>query len=302
MWDDSSDSGALQELAEALKPNKTVLGQAPIHLLRPSFMYLRQPGKLSQFHSYILEILRPDFVDHSTDIILLPWSGELVPEIRREFRRSLAKHLFGWDSLLSLRMRLSVADFSWKHSEDTPKQVECGHIAQTILIAISHCVLRTIIRHLAAILAVLTPSDIPFVLRIIVQSLLPNSPPDLSIEAERLSELVHSAMPPGVSMSYDLNERCPACNAEVPLQDVTSAVCSNGHAWARCSITSFILATPMVRTCIGCSRKAFLPSSIHNQSEVQNWLPTAAQSWVVEELIEAVQCCLFCGNSFVTIL
>jgi len=145
-------------------------------------------------------------------------------------------------------------------------------------------------------------SDIPFVLRIIVQSLLPNSPPDLSIEAERLSELVHSAMPPGVSMSYDLNERCPACNAEVPLQDVTSAVCSNGHAWARCSITSFILATPMVRTCIGCSRKAFLPSSIHNQSEVQNWLPTAAQSWVVEELIEAVQCCLFCGNSFVTIL
>src|SRR5882762_9932844 len=70
---------------------------------------------------------------------------------------------------------------------------------------------------------------------------------------------------------------------------------------ARCSVTSFILATPMVRTCVGCSRKAFLPLS-RKEPASPNWLPVAAQSWIVEELLEAVHCCLFCGNSFVSIL
>lgn len=34
----------------------------------------------------------------------------------------------------------------------------------------------------------------------------------------------------------------------------------------------------------------------------QNWLPMAARGWVVEELLEAVRRCLFCGNSFVSVL
>jgi len=299
LWDDSNDDAILRELADVVNLEKTALGQAPIHLLRPTFLYLRQPGKLSQLHSRVLDMLKSRSVDHSTSIVLTPWLGTLVPEVRREFKRSLARHLFGWDSFTSLRLRLSVADFAWKLSEDSEKQVECGHVAQTLLNAISHCLLRTIIRHLVAVITVLTPGDIPFVFRIVVQSLLPNSPPDLSIEAEHLSEMVHTAMPADASFSNGLNEHCPACDVEVPLQDTISAVCSNGHVWARCSITSFILATPFVRTCIGCSRKAFLPLS---RSEVTNWLPTAARSWIVEELLEAVQRCLFCGNNFVTIL
>jgi len=31
-------------------------------------------------------------------------------------------------------------------------------------------------------------------------------------------------------------------------------------------------------------------------------LPVVAQGWVVEELLEAVKNCLFCGNGFVVIL
>ena len=65
---------------------------------------------------------------------------------------------------------------------------------------------------------------------------------------------------------------------------------------ARCSVTTFILSTPWVRTCVGCSRKAFLPPSTHKE------LPTIAQVWVVEELLEAVHRCLFCNNGFVSIL
>lgn len=162
--------------------------------------------------------------------------------------------------------------------------------------------------------------DVPFVVRIVIQGLLPGLPPDLSLEAQILSASMNTALPGLDQDANGITELCPACHVEVPLMDITRAVCDNGHVWgmcylfdacktirshaslsARCSITSFILATPVVRTCIGCSRKAFLPLS-RRQSDGQNWLPTAAQSWIVEELLEAVNCCLFCGNSFVSIL
>lgn len=64
----------------------------------------------------------------------------------------------------------------------------------------------------------------------------------------------------------------------------------------------------MVRTCIGCTRKAFLPpTSTHGQAdpvatEVTPWLPDAARGWVVEELLKAVRRCLFCGNRFVSVI
>jgi len=71
---------------------------------------------------------------------------------------------------------------------------------------------------------------------------------------------------------------------------------------ARCSITTFILSTPWVRTCIGCSRKAFLPLSMRTSPEQPSWLPMLARGWVVEELLEAVRRCLYCNNTFVRVL
>lgn len=57
----------------------------------------------------------------------------------------------------------------------------------------------------------------------------------------------------------------------------------------------------MVRTCIGCKRKSFLPLSSGGE-QISDWLPLKAQSWVVEQLLEAVNRCLFCGNDFVSVL
>ena len=57
----------------------------------------------------------------------------------------------------------------------------------------------------------------------------------------------------------------------------------------------------MVRTCIGCSRKALLPVS-QSLDKDDSWMPVAARSWIVKELLEAVERCLFCGNSFVGIV
>jgi len=182
--------------------------------------------------------------------------------------------------------------------------MECGLIAQDLLNTISHRVLRTIIRHLVSVVKTLTSNEIPFVSRMVVQSFLPGSPPDLTEEGQNLSNLVQHLLGTGpltedlspFDIASQLNEICPACGVQVPLRDITMAVCDNGHSWARCSVTTFILSTPWVRTCVGCSRKAFLPPSVHKE------LATPAQTWVVEELLEAVHRCLFCNNGFVSIL
>ena len=76
----------------------------------------------------------------------------------------------------------------------------------------------------------------PFVSRMVVQSLLPGSPPDLSEEGRNLSNLVqHLVVGTGSLTPFDiesqLNEICPACGVQVPLKDITMAVCGNGHSW-----------------------------------------------------------------------
>ncbi|KAF8066594.1 transcription factor IIIC subunit delta N-term-domain-containing protein [Lyophyllum atratum] len=303
LWDDDNDDAFMHELEEVVNGAKTAAGVAPLYLLRPFFFRLRDRAKLSALHARILEILKTPADDHSVHVLVPSWSG-VTPELRSVFRTSLAQHLFGWDVLLSLRMRLSMADFAWKHSDSQEKQDECGLVAQSLLTTISHRILRTIIRHLTAAVNHLTPNDIPFVLRMVVQSLLPGSPQDLSAEGHNLqatSQAVVFPDPQLAPVTNSFDEVCPACLVEVPLEDITTATCSNGHSWARCSITTFILSTPLVRTCVGCSRKAFLPLSTPN-SPTQNWLPAAARGWVVEELLEAVHRCLFCNNSFVSVL
>lgn len=162
---------------------------------------------------------------------------------------------------------------------------------------------------------ILKEDDIPFLQRSVIQALLPRSPMDLSDEAHALFEQVHADK--RLEGLADVEEHCPACGLVIPLVDIAVAICSNDHRWstscvsaendaqsfvARCSITTFILSTPWVRTCIGCSRKAFLPLSMRTSPEQPSWLPTVARGWVVEELLEAVCRCLYCNNTFVRVL
>jgi hypothetical protein len=82
----------------------------------------------------------------------------------------------------------------------------------------------------------------------------------------------------------------------------------------------------MVRTCLGCARKAFLPAtrSPYQQELGGDLVPGAAVSeqsiaedpstfgnsgaeatrrgWVVQELLKAVRRCLFCGNNFTILI
>ncbi|THU78751.1 hypothetical protein K435DRAFT_973415 [Dendrothele bispora CBS 962.96] len=309
IWNDLDDEVFIQQLSDTLLNAKAAVGIGPLQILRFTFFHLREKALLNRLHHQLLEVLGKASEDYSASIVTPTWGqGPLSPGVRAEVRSSLASHLFGWDNLLSLRMRLSLADFAWKLSEkNTERQEECGRTAHSLLTTISHRNLRTIIRHLVAVSDKFALDDIPFVRRMVVQSLLEGSPPDLSSEGQSLSEVV-SKMFEAEAQSSDyqnLNEVCPACQVEVRLDNITNATCTNGHTWSRCSVTTFILSTPRVRTCIGCTRKAFLPpSSIsgHSVEDRISFMPPGARGWFVEDLLEAVHRCLFCGNSFVSVL
>ncbi|KAI6101153.1 transcription factor IIIC subunit delta N-term-domain-containing protein [Pisolithus sp. B1] len=275
---------------------------APAHLLRGIFLHLADTTRFKRLCRALLNILDRDMQeDPSTAVVIPEWTKPCNEEIKIHLRKSLATQFFGWESFLRTRMKLALADGCWKLCQDAQMRNDCGRAARIQLAAVSHRVLRILVRHLTAIVTTLSPLDVPFVLRVVVQSLLPGSPSDLSSEAQALSDKVNvmTAIEPG---GAGLLEMCPACHIEVPLQDITQATCLNGHTWTRCSVTSFILSTAMVRTCIGCNRKALLPLSQSSPAEGDSWMPVAARSWVVKELLEAVDRCLFCGNSFVRIV
>ncbi|KAJ4474255.1 putative zinc-finger of transcription factor IIIC complex-domain-containing protein [Lentinula aciculospora] len=315
LWDSASDDNVLKTLVKVL--GNSQVGPTPLSYLRPILFHLRRRSTLIRLHPRLIEILRitereavgSEHGDHTMGIYLDVSSGQgrmqaLVDidfSVREELRNSLKRHLFGYDQMLSLRMRLSLADFAWKLS-DTRRQADYGVVAQTLLIGISYRNLRTLIRHLTAIASALTLDDIPFVLRLVIQSSLPDAPGNLSIEGRRLEEMAKQIVPIHEHDSH-LKESCPACGVEVPLQNIINATCQNGHTWSRCSVTTFILSTAHVRTCIGCTRKAFLPLSSLEGEGRRNFLPSAVRkSWFVEELLEAVHRCLFCGNAFVSVL
>ncbi|KAL4064044.1 transcription factor IIIC subunit delta N-term-domain-containing protein [Scleroderma yunnanense] len=299
--DDETILKMAQETLAQIHCGNYVLRVAPIHLLRPTLLHLGNTGRFAQLCPRLLEIVDQALPeDDPREIVVPQWAHGHREDVKLHLRHSLKAHFSGWDTLLHLQMCLSLADGCWKLCKDPHMRIECGQVAERYLAGISHRVLRIMVRHLTAIVMALTPADIPFVLRVVVQSLLPGSPSDLSSEAQALSDRVNAVIEIDPSIT-GLHEVCPACHIGVPLQDITQATCLKGHTWARCSVTSFILSTSMVRTCIGCSRKALLPMSQSSATD-DSWMPLAARSWIVKELLEAVQRCLFCGNSFVGIV
>ncbi|KAJ3739057.1 putative zinc-finger of transcription factor IIIC complex-domain-containing protein [Lentinula detonsa] len=316
VWDDANDEELLNKLGQVLR--NPIIGPAPLYYLRFIFFHFRQRSTLIRLHSQLIDTLRinesevagSDNGYHSMGIDLdtSTWSGQRRAqgpdlEVRQDLRNSLKRHLFGYSEILSLRMRLSLADFAWKISSNAQQQAQYGIVAQKLIMSISNQNLRMLIRHSIAVTGLLALDDIPFVLRLVVQSRLPGSPENISAEGRILSEMTERIAPLHEHGNY-LSERCPACGVEVPLQDIINATCQNGHSWSRCSITTFILSTAHVRTCIGCSRKAFLPlSGMDENGGGEYFLPAAARkSWFVAELLEAVHRCLFCGNAFVSML
>jgi hypothetical protein len=90
-----------------------VLDNAPIHLLRPIFAHLREIGASPFLLTHVLDLIRARVTDEAVDLAVVLVSDNDLSRLRPGIRRALTRHLFGSNDLLSLRLRLAVAQFSW---------------------------------------------------------------------------------------------------------------------------------------------------------------------------------------------
>ncbi|KAK2463968.1 hypothetical protein APHAL10511_004019 [Amanita phalloides] len=318
LWDhEIAKDVLLRDLESAIGQGNAMSGRAPLDILRPILLSMRDGKKLDVMHEKVLKLLGRGIADSdyammhgNSQLSQSRWKGkgradapiDYEMNVKESFGKSVSSHLFSWDAAMIWRIKLGLADYVWKLSDSPEKKAACGVIAQGLLDAITHHIFGTLVRHVLIVSPFLDPYDVPFARRlsVIVQTLLAGvRSPDLVTDAQRLLESVEMAIEEGAD-----KETCPACQVEVPLADVRGAVCANGHVWTRCSVTALILSTAFVRTCIGCKRKAFLPPSatrLISHDGVQH-LPPLARGWMVQELLETVRRCLYCGNGFVCIV
>ncbi|KAJ7173510.1 hypothetical protein C8R46DRAFT_1083033 [Mycena filopes] len=100
----------LLELRTILNSANASSGSTPLFLLRPIFLHVQD---LLELRPRVLEILSANAAAFPPSPVVPPWSGEPDPQFRADFRKSLKQHLFGCNVLLSLRLRLCVAEFCW---------------------------------------------------------------------------------------------------------------------------------------------------------------------------------------------
>ncbi|KAF9920692.1 hypothetical protein FBU30_009460 [Linnemannia zychae] len=113
-----------------------------------------------------------------------------------------------------------------------------------------------------------------------------------------LQEIKKGVLPAHISFETG-REECPACVAEVKLEDLQVATCANGHTWRRCSVTLLVIADFHPRTCLGCGRKTLMVPDIQaGEPALPN---TTATSWL-EVVLRAHSLCGYCGERFFTAL
>lgn len=145
----------------------------PLHHLRSLLLHLCDAERFAEICPRLLEVLDQSPQDESTAVSVPPSSQGVGEDLQRRLRESLATHLFGWNGLFSLRVRLSVADMCWvggvAHTDRSPDhdrsqrlckdeqlRLACGQVARRQLTNISQRVLHILVRHFTAIVTALT--------------------------------------------------------------------------------------------------------------------------------------------------
>ncbi|KAG8220800.1 hypothetical protein J3R82DRAFT_2244 [Butyriboletus roseoflavus] len=103
----------------------------PLHQLRPLFLHLCNTGRFAETCPRVLDILDHSPQDESLAVSVPLSSQGVGVELQRQLRESLATHLFGWNTLLSLRMRLSIADMCWVGGVSTT----ISHLIMSVTVA-----------------------------------------------------------------------------------------------------------------------------------------------------------------------
>ena len=132
LWDHVTDAGVADDLRTILSRSRagefsicrmmniliivsarSATGDAPIYLLRPIFLHVARTKAFGALRQKILQVLQEFTPDDSAAMAVNTMTVPVGPVSRLDFRNSLARHLFGWDYILAMRMKLAVADLCW---------------------------------------------------------------------------------------------------------------------------------------------------------------------------------------------
>jgi len=232
-----------------------------------------------------------------------PQLDESSPDLQCVVERALVQVLWDDLGLHSARLRLFLARFCLEVSRK-PDQAFI-HVAQDLDQKILIVCLRQRLEYLLALPKdTVLASGSSFTIRTLEQARLSPFSEEPSIRT--LAEcLIAKLWTNADTVPQADPELCPACGAEIPFTDLKLGTCTEGHAWSRCSATSYILSTPYVRTCIACSRKMLLPPSHVDSISVAGskvWPTAFRNEWVARSFVGACLFCLSCGNRCVRIL
>jgi len=90
-------------------------------------------------------------------------------------------------------------------------------------------------------------------------------------------------------------ESCPACEAEIRLENDERGTCANGHMWQRCSLTLAVISDFYPRTCRGCRRKTLM---VPNPKAGATLLSNSKSATWIEAALRANCVCGFCGERY----
>jgi len=298
MWDDcaSNNNDFLTDIEKVL----TRRACSTILSLRGVLLRLRQKELLSSIRDRLIALLQPlpqtssdEFSDDDNVTSLFqpnstPSSVLLAPKWR--LKEAMARDLMHSEAYYTCQAKLAIAAFCSK-AEDGGGNNSFAQLTFSHERSILHIRLHSLLSRIAIVGDCLHEPDKAFVNYLLTSFLL--STPSDALKTRVMTTLMSLGPSFGPENVYVV--QCPACKEALTMKDLETAECARGHTWGRCSVTFLILTTPAVRTCIGCRRKALLPSESRPAIAL-------ADSWVAQALLEAARRCLYCGNRFVQVL
>ncbi|GAA5889654.1 hypothetical protein JCM6882_007094 [Rhodosporidiobolus microsporus] len=272
-----STDEALEELERLVELAGNARAECPLFRLQSLLLHLTNHASDASFVEALLQ-----------QLAATPIAAPLLPPDSREgTAERLLGRLFGVEELEKVRVREAVARALTK-AKNLPQELQ--HAALTTHISLARQLIKEVLSRIAAAIGAVELSDAekPLHARLLLasSSLLP--PIDRSA-AQAPSE--RDVLPPdALAQAYEqADELCPACTAQVPLANVRYACCVRGHQWERCSLTLAVVSSTQVRTCTACARKALLS------------LPPAQGGEVVNEVLKAATCCVYCGGRWMRV-
>ncbi|EPT00974.1 hypothetical protein FOMPIDRAFT_1121318 [Fomitopsis schrenkii] len=295
LWDAEWKTCLLADLRTSIA---AASAESPLACLRPALLHLQDPKSLASICGRLLGLLKQDpALSDAPPPSFSSSVDDATAEFRPDYVQSLGAHLLGSAALYSLRKRLLIASVCARTAELDHDRQAFANVATSCQSRIESRVQTAILRYILLALPALTDADKPFAMRMVARACLPGSDPDVVRDAHALAaKLGSTATSEGAPNQY---EPCPACQAPIPFHNAAAAECPHGHVWARCSVTSYIIATPLVRACVSCNCKAFIPTQQPADPLISG---NVRDSWLAADTLTAARRCLRCGNNFVMLL